>query len=636
MCSTLCVQPAGFPTPSKRTVTESIHGSESRLLRQNASRLIITLGLLCLWCGAASAADTKLFALVIGNGKYRQGELKNPANDARLVAKTLEKLNFDVTLKLDQTHRDMDVAIADFSRRVPKNGLAFFFFAGHGLQINGDNYLIPIDAQIENEAAVRYKTVPQNQVLDTLSFSASNMNVVVLDCCRDNPFQRAWSRSVKQRGLAPVAAIPEGTLIAYATAPGETASDGDGTNSPYTLELVKALSRSPEQGLLLRDVFFDASAAVRKSTGQRPWLNLDASLDRFYIRPPAELLQGKGQGTIQVPEVLSTELDSSDPTQSISLKSDLTPAPDVIQPKPPLSLDTNKSPIDNSLLQQAKLYQYEGKYDLAIDAFSAVLRSADATPEVRRYARISRGSAYLSRNSEDDVERAIIDYKAAGKEGVPMTVLADKADLKVGKDVRGIARRNQSALVTLSKGKWLWVDSVQGNEQMQGWITRTAFIKEEPKPDPPKPAVVSNPTPSTSQPSNSGFSSGLPSTNTSSSLNNRVSPNQRTQIYQGQSMNQAQMNTQRPNSNQGRMSSQSQRNSFQPSRSMQNQPWNSQNNSQSNRMQSNRGQSRAPAGASPWVQRYFQKHGRAPSHWETPHWESFDEIREGKAKGWFR
>jgi len=621
-------------TPSKWNIPEPRTAQARGRLKRRATSGLVALGVLCLWCTAASAAETRLYALVIGNGKYPQGELKNPANDARLVAKTLERLNFDVTLKLDQSHRDMDVSIAEFSRRVPKNGLAFFFFAGHGLQIHGENYLIPIDAQIENEAAVRYKTVPQNQVLDTLSLSPSNMNVVVLDCCRDNPFQRAWSRSIKQRGLAPVAAIPEGTLIAYATAPGATASDGDGTNSPYTIELVKALSKAPTTGLLLRDVFFDASAAVRKSTGQRPWLNLDASLDRFYIRPPSELSDAKG--AIEVPDILSTEIDTSDPTQSVSLKSQSSPAPDLLQPKPPLSIQIDKTPIDDSLLQQANSYLYEGKYDLAIDAFSALLSNPDADAELQQQARMSRGVAYLGRRGEDDVERAIIDYKAAGKNGVQMTVLADSADLKVGKNTRGTARRNQIALVTLSKGKWLWVASVQGNESMQGWIAKTAFLKEKPKPEPEpaqptRPAVVTNPSPQTSQSASSGFSSGATNTNSRNGFNNGFSSGQSVPFNQGRTSNQGQMSNRTQMSNQGRTNS-----SFQPNRSMSNQTWNSGNNNQRNHSQSSRSGNRAPAGATPWVKRYFEKHGRAPSHWETPQWESFDQIREGKAKGWFR
>jgi len=94
----------------------------------------------------------------------------------------------------------MDVAIEDFCRRVPKNGLALFFYAGHGLQSNGENYLIPVDAKIQDESAVKYKTVSQNMIIDSLNNSDSNMNVVVLDCCRDNPFERAWKRSVVSRG----------------------------------------------------------------------------------------------------------------------------------------------------------------------------------------------------------------------------------------------------------------------------------------------------------------------------------------------------------------------------------------------------------------------------------------------------
>ena len=128
-------------------------------------------------------------------------------------------------------------------------------------------------------------------MLDVLSGSRSNLNVVVLDCCRDNPFQRRWARSISPpRGLAPVSHIPEGTLIAYATGAGKVALDGEGANSPYTQELAKALAQRPQEGLRLRDVFFLASREVKKSTGQTPWMNMEASLDEFYLHEP----QGPG------------------------------------------------------------------------------------------------------------------------------------------------------------------------------------------------------------------------------------------------------------------------------------------------------------------------------------------------------
>jgi uncharacterized caspase-like protein len=171
----------------------------------------------------------KRLALVIGNGGYRDAPLKNPVNDARALAAGLSALGFEVMKGEDLGQREMNRLIARFGERLAGHDVGMFFFAGHGIQLRGKNYLIPVDAQIASENSVRAEAVDVDAVLDQLS--ASPLNVVILDACRNNPFERRF-RSVSG-GLAQMDA-PRGTLIAYATAPGKVAQDGDGTNSTYT------------------------------------------------------------------------------------------------------------------------------------------------------------------------------------------------------------------------------------------------------------------------------------------------------------------------------------------------------------------------------------------------------------------
>lgn len=565
------------------------------------------------------AMAESMHALVIGNSTYPSGALANPANDARLMGATLEDLGFRVTTRIDQTQQQMDSEIASFCHRVPKNGLALFFFAGHGLQINGENYLVPVDAKLHDETAVKYKTVSQNFVIDSLYSSASNMNVVVLDCCRDNPFQRAWKRSSANRGLAPAQIIPEGTLIAYATSPGDTALDGSGENSPYTTELARAFSERPSTGLLLRDVFFTASAAVRKATGQRPWLNLDASLDAFYLRQP-EVMADRDELN-QVAMKIESGAPLSNNISQLGLPA---PGPETM-PKTQTDAAPSITPqVDSSLMRQADTFLYEGDYDLAIEAFSVLINNPKLSQEQQLKVRRSRGVAYLGRRQDRDIERAILDYQACGEDGVHMSILKDSVSLKIGNESKAKARKNQIALVTLSQGDWLWIESVQDNQSMQGWVTKDAFVK-------PVPEVASEPIVSakTTQPATQAVpSSSFPQS--SPVVQSNSFPTSQSQFSQH-----PQQISQQP------MSDQSQFRSATPQSSNQfssNGRFQQSNQSTQRPLFFNSGSKRsnAPSGGSSFTQRYMQKNNRPPSIWETPKWESPAEILRLRAKGLVR
>ncbi|MEI6207163.1 MAG: caspase family protein [Desulfuromonadales bacterium] len=223
-------------------------------------------------------------ALVIGNSGYRSSPLKNPANDAHAMASSLRRLGFEVDEKTNLGYTEMNNTVESFGRMLKSGGVGLFYYAGHGMQVNGANYLIPVDAQIEDENEVRYKAVDVGLVLAKMEQAKSNVNIVVLDACRDNPFSRSFRST--SRGLASIDA-PSGTFIAYATAPGKTAADGDGINGLYTAELVKILETP---GIPLEQVFKRTLRAVREKSGskQTPWVasNLEGE---FYFTSPSSM-----------------------------------------------------------------------------------------------------------------------------------------------------------------------------------------------------------------------------------------------------------------------------------------------------------------------------------------------------------
>jgi uncharacterized caspase-like protein len=227
------------------------------------------------------AMASKKVALVIGNGAYTEAPLKNPTNDARAVAAKLRQQGFDVVLRENATKAQMNDVVADFGEKLSEGDTALFFFAGHGIQVQGRNYLIPTDARITSEQRVRLETLDVEAVLDQMAAARVSVSMVILDACRNNPFERRF-RSVGG-GLAQISA-PEGTMIAYATAPGKVAADGEGSNGLYTQELLKALS---QPGLKVEDVFKQVRIGVARASGgsQVPWEASSLTGD-FYFQPP--------------------------------------------------------------------------------------------------------------------------------------------------------------------------------------------------------------------------------------------------------------------------------------------------------------------------------------------------------------
>lgn len=216
---------------------------------------------------ASNANPERRVALVIGNSRYESAPLRNPVNDANLVAGTLREIGFEVIERTDVNLREMQLAVREFSRKIQNGAVGLFYYAGHGMQSGGRNFLIPVGAQIEAEGDLVLEGLDLNSVLEQMGMAQNRLNIVILDACRNNPFTRSF-RSGAQ-GLAQVNA-PAGTFIAYATAPGQTASDGKGQNGLYTQELIANL-RSP--GLPIEEVFKRVRVQVKqKSSGvQIPW-----------------------------------------------------------------------------------------------------------------------------------------------------------------------------------------------------------------------------------------------------------------------------------------------------------------------------------------------------------------------------
>jgi len=224
-------------------------------------------------------------ALVIGNGRYHStAPLQNPPNDARLIGETLASLGFQVVGDgplLDADRATMERAIRTFGKRLRGGAIGLFYYAGHGVQVDGENFLVPVSANIEDPADVKYELISVGYVLDEMRNAGNRLNIVILDACRNNPFGGHATRSYT-RGLA-VMQAPAGTIISYATQPGATASDGDEKNSPFSRALAASFKKP---GLGVFETFNDVGLAVKTATAgqQQPWFDTSPIEGHFQFR----------------------------------------------------------------------------------------------------------------------------------------------------------------------------------------------------------------------------------------------------------------------------------------------------------------------------------------------------------------
>ena len=249
---------------------------------------LAALALLLSLMSVMPAVAEKRIALVVGNSAYQNvSRLDNPRNDAALMADTLSGLGFTLIggrAQLDLDKSAMDNAVQNFGRQVQGADVALFYYAGHGVQVSGSNYLVPVAANPTREADVDFQMVDVNLVLRQMQGSGTRLNMVILDACRNNPFGARGLRA-SDGGLAQMRA-PEGTLISYATQPGNVAQDGTGGNSPYTKALAATIKLS---GLDIFQTFNQVGLAVKRETGgaQQPWVSSSPIDGTFYFVAPS-------------------------------------------------------------------------------------------------------------------------------------------------------------------------------------------------------------------------------------------------------------------------------------------------------------------------------------------------------------
>lgn len=229
--------------------------------------------------GLSSPPSQPRLALVIGNSRYPDKPLRNPVNDARAVAALLEQFDFTVTLQLNADRRTMERAINDFTSRVPQGSVGLIYFSGHGVQVDGANYLIPAGGVFHEPSDLKYHAVSADWVLGRMDDAEMDMKILILDACRDNPFGRSGTRSLRN-GLA-VMEAPKGSLIAYATSPGKTALDGAGSHSPYTAQLLRQI---PVPGRPIELMFKAVREEVQRQTNdqQTPWEASSVTGDFYF------------------------------------------------------------------------------------------------------------------------------------------------------------------------------------------------------------------------------------------------------------------------------------------------------------------------------------------------------------------
>jgi tetratricopeptide (TPR) repeat protein len=239
---------------------------------------------------SATNAHGPRVALVIGNGQYVNANvLPNPPNDAHAMAGVLREIGFEVQEGENLTRANMETQLREFLHKAQTASIVLLFYAGHGMQVDGKNYLVPVDAKLAEPSDLDFETIEIDKVLDQLG-DPGHTNIILLDACRDNPLARSFashlpaSRSAAvATGLAPYSAVGTGTLIAYATAPGQTALDGQGADSPFTTSLLHNI-KTP--GLEIRQVLTRVRAEVASETGNKqiPWDNSSLMGDVVLVK----------------------------------------------------------------------------------------------------------------------------------------------------------------------------------------------------------------------------------------------------------------------------------------------------------------------------------------------------------------
>jgi tetratricopeptide (TPR) repeat protein len=325
-----------------------------------------------------------LVALVIGNGAYRENALPNPPNDARAIRDVLVELGFTVELKIDADRRQLGMSIEQFRKRLHRGDLAVFYYAGHGFQIDGENYLVPTDFEKHDVTAAKFDSYPIAPLIEGMEKSGATLNIIILDACRNNPFRDGRAMS---GGLAAMNAAA-GTFIAFATSPGQTASDNSrGKNGLFTTYLLEALRQS---GLTLDDVFNRTREQVYNVShhDQLPWTQ-SSVIGRFYFRPANET----AAPTPAKPRI--------DPSYQQGVREARGGAPEQAVDAFTAAIRRNPDNMD-AYYERAMAYAAAGQFQRAIDDFNQILRHSPDDVN----ALIGRGACYIY---IDDYQHALPD-----------------------------------------------------------------------------------------------------------------------------------------------------------------------------------------------------------------------------------
>ena len=313
-------------------------------------------------------------ALVIGNSNYGPeiGKLTNPVNDANLIAQSLQQTGFQVTRLTDVNYKAMKRAIADFGDKLAaagQNATGLFFYAGHGVQSQGANYLIPIDADISRENDIDIEAISADEVMKQFEFANSRVSIMVLDACRNSLMQRSVRSAT--RGLAPMNSA-QGTFVAYSTAPGQTAVDGNGANSPYTKALA---SEIVQPGVGIEDAFREVRTQVMAATNDKqvPWDSSSLTAP-FYFKPSGPSNAGQSTTSVQ---------PTTAPTAATQKPAAAPAAGDDVDPEVKLwhGIQYSKEASDyQAYLQQYPNGTFAGLAKSRLAALGASVPKAQATP----------------------------------------------------------------------------------------------------------------------------------------------------------------------------------------------------------------------------------------------------------------
>lgn len=398
---------------------------------------------------ATAVENERKTALVIGNSTYISSPLKNPASDAKTVAKALRDLGFTVDERTNLNQNDMKLAIESFGKAIKQGGVGLFFYAGHGMQVNGRNYLIPVDVEIQGEAEVDIKAVDAGAVLAKMDIAKNSTNIVILDACRNNPFARSF-RSANS-GLASMNA-PSGTLIAYATAPGSVASDGTGANGLYTQEVVKAIKKP---GLKIEDAFKQVRSGVQNQTQgkQVPWESSSLVGDFYFAGKPegwvdTSRLEGLAEGSKERQAELERlkKLEAENAKQKEKEQAEITKrekelaALDAQIASMKSRLGTAAESKSDSLEKMAAIVEKKEEEGRKLDE----LRRQRKVEEAKRQAEINRLKEVAAINRRAEIEKDVVNYEkiVSSSYGKDMTQQAWQALRNKYPETKGIVFAN--------------------------------------------------------------------------------------------------------------------------------------------------------------------------------------------------